>query len=67
MKQLVSDSFGDFAEANKKGSRIKAIILGGSDDRIDLQLTEDVKGFLPMKDYTNSMSEAPIEEERKLK
>ena len=62
MKQLVSDSFGDFAEANKKGSRVNAIILGASDDRIDLKLTEDVKGYLPMKDYTNSMSETPIEE-----
>ena len=45
MKQLVSDTFGDFAEANKKGSRVNATILGSSDDRIDLQLTEDVKGL----------------------
>ena len=62
IKQLTTDSFGDFAEANKKGSRVNAIILGASDDRIDLKLAEDVKGYLPMKDYTNSMSETSIEE-----
>ena len=62
IKQLVSDSFGDYIDANKKGSRVNATIIGFSDDRIDLELAKDVKGYLPMKDYTNSMSETPIEE-----
>ena len=62
IKQLVSDSFGDYIDANKKGSRVNATIVGSSDDRIDLELAKDVKGYLPMKDYTNSMSETPIEE-----
>ena len=62
IKQLVSDSFGDYIDANKKGSRVNATIIGSSDDRIDLELAKDVKGYLPMKDYTNSMSETPIEE-----
>tara|TARA_B100000579_G_scaffold24694_1_gene17391 strand:+ start:156 stop:1841 length:1686 start_codon:yes stop_codon:yes gene_type:complete len=62
MKQLVSDSFGDFAEANKKGSRISATIIGTSDDRVDLELSEGVNGYLPMKDYVNSMSDTPLEE-----
>ena len=62
IKQLVSDSFGDYIDANKKGSRVNATIVGSSDDRIDLELANDVKGYLPMKDYTNSMSETPIEE-----
>ena len=35
IKQLVSDSFGDYIDANKKGSRVNATIIGFSDDRID--------------------------------
>ncbi len=38
MKQLVSDSFGDYAESNKKGSRVKATIIGSTEDRVDLEL-----------------------------
>jgi small subunit ribosomal protein S1 len=62
MKQLVSDSFGDFAESHKKGSRVKASIIGFTEDRVELELSDDVRGYLPMKDYTNSMSETPLEE-----
>ena len=61
IKQLVSDSFGDYAQINKKGSRVKATIIGSNEDRVDLELSEDVKGYLPMKDYTNSMSDIPLE------
>ncbi len=62
MKQLVSDSFSDYIEVNKKGSRVSAKILGSTEDRVDLELSEDVKGYLPMKDYINSMSDTPLEE-----
>jgi small subunit ribosomal protein S1 len=62
MKQLVSDSFGDYAESNKKGSRVKATIIGSNEDRVDLQLSDDVRGYLPMKDFTNSMSDTSLEE-----
>ena len=62
MKQLLSDSLGDYVEANKKGSRVKATIIGSSDERIELELSEEVKGYLPMKDYTNSMSDFGLEE-----
>ncbi|URQ68410.1 30S ribosomal protein S1 [SAR86 cluster bacterium] len=62
IKQLTSDSFGDYADANKKGSRVTAKIIGSTEDRVDLELSEDVKGYLPMKDYTNSMSDIPLEE-----
>ncbi len=62
MKQLISDSFGDYADANKKGSRVNAKIVGSTEDRVDLELTEGVRGYLPMKDYVNSMSETPLEE-----
>jgi small subunit ribosomal protein S1 len=62
MKQLISDSFGDYADANKKGTRVMASIIGSTEDRVLLQLDQDVKGYLPMKDYTNSMSNTPLEE-----
>ncbi len=62
MKQLISDSFGDFVNANKKGSRIMAKVIGSEEDRINLELNGDVSGYLPMKDYTNSMSDTPLEE-----
>ena len=62
MKQLVSDAFGDYVNTNKKGSRVIAKVIGSSDDRIDLLLSEGVKGYLPMKDYTNSITELSIEE-----
>ena len=62
MKQLISDSFGDYADANKKGSRVTAKVIGSAEDRIDLELSGDVRGYLPMKDYTNSMSDTPLEE-----
>ena len=29
---------------------------------MDLELSDDVRGYLPMKDYTNSMFETPLEE-----
>ena len=62
MKQLESDSFGDFVQANGKGSRVNATITAFSDERIDLHLSDGVKGYLPMKDYTNSMSGITLEE-----
>ncbi len=62
MKQLTSDSFSDYIKANKKGSRVTAKILGSTEDRVDLELSEDVKGYLPMKDYVNSMSDTPLDE-----
>ena len=62
MKQLVSDAFGDYVNTNNKGSRVIAKVIGSSEERIDLQLNEGVKGYLPMKDYTNSMSDLTIEE-----
>ena len=62
MKQLVSDNFSDYSNNNKKGSRVIAKIIASSEDKIDLELSEGVLGYLPMKDYTNSMSEISLEE-----
>ena len=62
MKHLIPDDFSDYIEANKKGSRINAKILGSTEDRVNLELCENVTGYLPMKDYINSMSDTPLEE-----
>ena len=61
IKQLVTDSFTDFVEANKKGSRVSASILEFNDDRIVLDLAENVQGYLPQKDYANSLADTPLE------
>ena len=62
IKQLQSDAFGDFADENKKGTRVKAKVIDSTEDRVNLELSQDVKGYLPMKDYINSMSDTPLEE-----
>jgi len=62
IKQLLSDSFGDYTEINKKGSRVNAKIIGSTDERVDLELSPGVRGYLPMKDYINSMSDTPLED-----
>ena len=61
IKQLVSDNFTDFVEVNKKGSRVLASIIDFNDDRINLNLAENVQGYLPQKDYTNSLADTPLE------
>jgi len=66
MKQLESDSFGDYVEANGKGSRVNATIIDFSDERIIMNLSDGVKGYLPMKDYNNSMSGISLEEGREI-
>ena len=66
IKQLISDSFSDYADANKKGTRVTAKIINSSEEKINLELSKDVKGYLPMKDFTNSMSEIPIEEGKEI-
>ena len=60
--------FGYYNQDNKKIERIPNdrkvnyyFIIGSNEDRVDLELSEDVKGYLPMKDYTNSMSDTPLE------
>jgi small subunit ribosomal protein S1 len=62
MKQLISDAFGDYVEANRKGSRVTAKILSHTEERVDLALSDDVRGYLSMKDYNNSLSDTPLEE-----
>jgi len=61
IKQLVTDTFTDFVEANKKGSRISASVTDFNDERINLNLAENVQGYLPQKDFINSLSNTPLE------
>ena len=62
IKQLVSDSFSDYVDANKKGSRVKATVIGYNDERITLSLSDDVNGHLPQKDFANSLADSSLEE-----
>ena len=62
IKQLVSDNFSDYAEANKKGSRVKATVIDYNDERITLSLSDGVNGHLPQKDFANSLAGSSLEE-----
>ena len=61
IKQLQSDNYNDFVTSNKKGSRVKGTIDEVNDDRIIINLTEGVKGFLPKKDFDNSSQQTSID------
>ena len=62
IKQLISDSFSDYVDANKKGSRVKATVIDFNDERITLSLSDDVNGHLPQKDFANSLADSSLEE-----
>jgi len=62
IKQLVSDNFSDYAEANKKGSRVIATVIDYNDERITLSLSDGVNGHLPQKDFANSLASSSLEE-----
>ncbi|MBL52091.1 MAG: 30S ribosomal protein S1 [Candidatus Marinimicrobia bacterium] len=62
MKQLSSDSFGDYVEQNTKGSRVYAKVIEFNEQKINLELAEGVTGSLPQKDFINSNSEIVLEE-----
>ena len=62
IKQLISDSFGDFIETNKKGSRTTGKVIDFDDQKINLSLADGVTGFLQQKDFINSTSVESLEE-----
>ena len=62
IKQLASDSFSDYVDANKKGSRVKATVINFNDERITLSLSDGVNGHLPQKDFANSLADSSLEE-----
>ena len=62
IKQLISDSFGDYVEINKKGSKVLGKVIKFDDDRIDLSLSKDVTGYLTQKDFSNSETDIILEE-----
>tara|TARA_Y100001970_G_scaffold7483_1_gene8591 strand:+ start:2132 stop:3817 length:1686 start_codon:yes stop_codon:yes gene_type:complete len=62
IKQLMSDSFGDFIEANTKGSRTIGKVIDFDDQKINLSLADGVTGSLPQKDFINSTSVESLDE-----
>ena len=62
IKQLISDSFGDYSGINKKGSRVLGKVIKFDDERIEMFLSEGVIGYLPQKDFINSATEVALEE-----
>ena len=61
IKQLLSDVFTDYAEENKKGSKVIATVLDFDEEKINLSLSEGVNGYLTQKDFSNSLSESTLE------
>ena len=62
IKQLISDSFGDYIEANKKGSKVYGKVVEFNDEKIILSLSEGVLGHLSQKDFNNSDTNSALEE-----
>jgi len=54
IKQLKEDTFNEFSLSNKKGTRVKGKVNEITDQKIFLNLTEDVIGYIPQKDFMNS-------------
>ena len=54
IKQLIEDSFNEFTLSNKKGTRVKGKVSEITDQKIFLNLTEEIKGYIPQKDFMNS-------------
>ena len=61
IKQLKADAFNEFILSNKKGSRVMGKVNNITDERIVLDLSEGVQGFLPQKDFTNSSQESTLD------
>ena len=62
IKQLVSDSFGDYIKENKKGSRVLGKVVSFDDQNIKLSLADSVLGTMSQKDFINSAVESSLEE-----
>ena len=62
VKQLMSDSFGDYLEEHKKGSKVYGKVVEFNDEKILLSLSEGVVGYLAQKDFTNSETNLDLEE-----
>jgi len=61
IKQLIADSFNEFTLSNKKGTRVKGNVSEITDQKIFLTLTEEVKGYIPKKDFIDSSYSKDLE------
>ncbi len=62
IKQLIPDSFQEYIDSNKKGSRVLGKIVAFDDNNIQLLLAEGIQGNLSQKDFSNSATEYSLEE-----
>ena len=62
IKQLVSDSYGDYIKENKKGSRVLGKVVSFDDQTIYLSLADGILGSMSQKDFINSAVESSLEE-----
>jgi len=61
IKQLVSDAFSDYADSNPKGSKVLGKVLDFNEDKINLELSQGINGYLTQKDFANSLTDSNLE------
>jgi len=61
IKQLVSDAFSDYADSNPKGSKVLGKVLDFNEDKIHLELSQGINGYLTQKDFANSLTDSNLE------
>jgi len=54
IKQLKEDSFNEFTSLNKKGTRVTGEVKEITEQKIFLNLNQEVQGYIPQKDFMNS-------------
>ena len=62
IKQLQPDVFNDFIKEHKKGTKVLAKVISFDEERINLSLSDEVRGYLSQKDFSNSSSDVSLEE-----
>jgi len=62
IKQLQPDVFNDFIKEHKKGTKVLAKVISFDEERINLSLSDEVRGYMSQKDFSNSSSDISLEE-----
>ena len=55
IKQLQADAFNDFVSSNPKGTKVNGTVKSVVEERITVSLSNEVEGFLSLKDFSNSL------------
>ena len=62
IKQLKPDVFNDFIKEHKKGTKVLAKVISFDEERINLSLSDGIRGYMSQKDFSNSSAGISLEE-----